>query len=141
MEIQRVKAGNGRQLTTAEKTFIGDQVRKLSILAIPVNQRTMDQDLDLIKLQKSIQYRKKKFGHDVLTIKKPVAKTSAQRKAESRARMALLDREGDLSGHEAWVESLVAPPEAPLTEAEQEREEMIARRRKFFEGLKSKYLE
>ena len=55
--------------------------------------------------------------------------------------MALLDREGDLSGHEAWVESLVAPPEAPLTEAEQEREEMIARRRKFFEGLKSKYLE
>ena len=97
-----------------KKTFIGDQVRKQSTLAIPVNQRTMDQDLDLIKLQKSIQYRKKKIGHNSLTIKKPVAKTSAQRKAESRARLALQDREGDLSSHEAWVESLVAPPETPL---------------------------
>ena len=86
----------------------------MSILTIPVNQRTMDQDLDLIKLQKSIQYRKKKIGHNALTIKKPVAKTSAQRKAESRARLALQDREGDLSSHEAWVESLVAPPETPL---------------------------
>ena len=74
----------------------------------------MDQDLDLIKLQISIQYRKKKIGHNALTTKKPVAKTSAQRKAESRARLALQDREGDLSSHEAWVESLVAPPETPL---------------------------
>ena len=49
-----------------------------------------------------------------MKIKKPVAKTSAQRKAESRARLALQDREGDLSSHEAWVESLVAPPETPL---------------------------
>ena len=113
----------------------------MSILTIPVNQRTMDQDLDLIKLQKSIQYRRKKFGNDALTIKKPIAKSSAQRKAESRARIALLDRAGNLSGHEAWVESLVAPPETPLTEAEQEREEMLARRRKFFEVLKAKYLE
>ena len=57
-----------------KKTFIGDQVRKQSTLAIPVNQRTMDQDLDLIKLQKSIQFRKKKIEHSRSLLPKPQPK-------------------------------------------------------------------
>ena len=42
--------------------------------------------------------------------------------------------------HEAWVASLVPPPEAPLTPAEVERDAMIARRNQFMESLRETIL-
>ena len=44
--------------------------------------------------------------------------------------------ESNAATHEAWVASLVPPPEAPLTPAEVEREAMIARRHQFMESLR-----
>ena len=51
------------------------------------------------------------------------------------------DTESRQDAHETWVESLAAPLEKPLTEAEQERATMLDRRSEYMRGLKSKFLE
>ena len=182
----------GRQLNK----YVASQLEQKAIQSIPTNQRSDDKKSRLRKLQNFINHAKKNLDHCALTIPKTPAKTVAQKKASSRARMSTPEREaqreasrvrmatpeqreatrvrmvvaragmalaereavratarvrkaearaGGLSegreAHEAWVESLVAPPEMPLTEDEKDRKAMLERRKKYFEGLKSKYLE
>ena len=51
------------------------------------------------------------------------------------------DTESRQDAHEAWVESLPAPLEKPLTEAEKEMAAMLDRRNEYMRGLKSSFLE
>ena len=44
--------------------------------------------------------------------------------------------EGENDAHEAWVASLPAPAEAPLTPEQQERAAMLQRRRSFMRDLR-----
>ena len=48
---------------------------------------------------------------------------------------AAVDLESQQAAHEAWVSSLIPPPEAPLTAHEEERAAMIDRRRHFMATL------
>ena len=48
--------------------------------------------------------------------------------------------ESEEAAHEAWVASLIPPPEAPVTAHEEERAAMIDRRRHFMATLMDKSL-
>ena len=48
---------------------------------------------------------------------------------------AAADLESQQAAHEAWVASLIPPPEAPVTDDETERAAMIDRRRHFMATL------
>ena len=48
---------------------------------------------------------------------------------------AAADLESQQAAHEAWVASLIPPPEAPVTAHEEERAAMIDRRRHFMATL------
>lgn len=43
--------------------------------------------------------------------------------------------ESEQAAHEAWLASLISPPEAPMTADEAERAEMLNRRRQFMATL------
>ena len=48
---------------------------------------------------------------------------------------AAADMESEQAAHEAWLASLISPPEAPMTADEAERAEMLNRRRQFMATL------
>ena len=53
----------------------------------------------------------------------------------AREAEAAADMESEEAAHEAWVASLIPPPEAPVTDDEAERAAMIDRRRHFMATL------
>ena len=53
----------------------------------------------------------------------------------SPPKQAAADMESEEAAHEAWVASLIPPPEAPVTAHEAERAAMINRRRHFMATL------
>ena len=53
----------------------------------------------------------------------------------AREAEAAADMESEEAAHEAWVASLIPPPEAPVTDDEAVREAMIDRRRQFIATL------
>ena len=57
------------------------------------------------------------------------------RTAFELVQQATADLESEQAAHEAWVASLIPPPEAPVTDDEAERAAMINRRRHFMATL------
>ena len=79
--MQRVEADLGRQLTEEEHEFVDAQLERKAIQAIQTDKRSAEQTTRLKKLQNFINHAKKKLQDPLLIIKKPPAKTPAQRKA------------------------------------------------------------
>ena len=59
----------------------------------------------------------------------------SQKTAFVLCQQAAADMESEEAAHEAWVASLIPPPEAPVTDDEAERAAMIDRRRHFMATL------
>ena len=83
----------GHQLNKDEEEYVASQLEQKAIQSTPTNQQSDDQKSRLRKLQNSINYAKKKLDHSALIISRTPAKTVAQRKASSRARMSTQERE------------------------------------------------
>ena len=59
----------------------------------------------------------------------------SQKTAFELCQQAAADMESEQAAHEAWVASLIPPPEAPMTAHEAERAAMLDRRRMFMATL------
>ena len=64
----------------------------------------------------------------------------SQKTAFELCQQAAADMESEQAAHEAWVASLIPPPEAPMTAHEAERAAMLDRRRLFMATLKDRPL-
>ena len=93
VELQRVERELGRQLTKDEEEFVASQLEQKAIQSIKAAKRSDEQSMRLRKLQNFINHAKKQLQNPLLIIQKAPAKTMAQKKASSRARMSTPERE------------------------------------------------
>ena len=93
VELQRVESELGRQLTKDEEEFVASQLEQKAIQSIKAAKRSDEQSMRLRKLQNFINHAKKQLQNPLLIIQKAPAKTMAQKKASSRARMSTPERE------------------------------------------------
>ena len=93
VELQRVERELCRQLTKDEEEFVASQLEQKAIQSIKAAKRSDEQSMRLRKLQNFINHAKKQLQNPLLIIQKAPAKTMAQKKASSRARMSTPERE------------------------------------------------
>ena len=83
----------GHQLNKDEQEYVASQLEQKAIQSIKAAKRSDEQSMRLRKLQNFINHAKKQLQNPLLIIQKAPAKTMAQKKASSRARMSTPERE------------------------------------------------
>ena len=111
-----MEADLGRQLTEEEHEFVEAQLERKTIQAIQTDKRSAEQTTRLKKLQNFINHAKKKLQDPLLIIKKPPAKTAAQRMATPAQKEADRMRLGTPEQREATRVRMVVARAGGLSE-------------------------